>query len=62
MIYGNLYMKATDKSSGKVYDLACTHVKSTEISERIDEMIEYGKSELERHDNILFKFEYELYT
>ena len=59
MIYGNLYMKATDESSGKVYDLACTRVDSNDISKRIDEMIEYGKSGLETSDNILFKFEYE---
>ena len=62
MIYGNLYMKATDEQSGKVYDLACTCVNSNDISERIDEMIEYGMSELERSDNILFKFEYEVYA
>ena len=61
MIYGNLYMKATDEQSGKVYDLACTCVGSNDISKRIDEMIEYGKSEFETPDNILFKFEYEVH-
>lgn len=61
MVYGNLYMKARDDSSGKVYDLACTCVNSNDISKRIDEMIEYGKSNLETSNNILFKFEYEVY-
>ena len=61
MVYGNLYMKATDESSGKVCDLECTCVKSNDINDRIEEMIEYGKNELESTDNILFKFEYEVY-